>query len=164
MGNDDELKPREDDQDGLSSDSAGTVGGFDNEILDILNNAQNLSSPQLDLPFPEYPESGTDQDSLFIPADVQDPDRAWLLYYKKLQPLLKRYVKDAEAKKIIREQVNVFLKEGRVRGRDGRQSYYHQLENVIVLLENWVQATHGKDLVGLYAQLLELNQKSGYLA
>jgi len=146
-----------------AGNDAEAVNGFDSEILNILKNAQDLSSPQLDLSFPEYNESEREQDTIFIPADVQDPDRAWILYYKKLQPLLKKYVKDPEAKKLIREQANLFLREGHTHGRDGRQAYYHQLETIIILLENWVQATQGKDLVGLYAELLESNQKAGYL-
>ncbi len=150
-----------DKSDDISDPNEKPSAGFDDEILEIFRKAESGDVGQYELDLPEY-STYEEEEDLVIPADVQDPERAYALYHKKIQPLLRKYVKSAEGKKLIREQVNLFLKEGHKKGRDGKQAYYHLMEQVVVTIENWARDTHGKDLVGLYTKLIDKNKDAGY--
>jgi len=78
------------------------------------------------------------EDKLEIP-NIQDPEKAYELYHKTLQPLLKKNLQGAstQARTMIREQVNLLLKDGHKKGRDGKQAYLNRVERVINIILKW---------------------------
>jgi len=95
--------------------------------------------------------------------DVQDPDKAHHLYYGLYQKLLRKYLPKGDefkkARKLIRDEGNVFLKEGKSTGRDSRQAYTHLMQKAVNTIIDWYNETKGQDLFGLYNKFKEINQR-----
>jgi hypothetical protein len=72
--------------------------------------------------------------------DAQDPVLAYDLYHKTLQPKLKKWLQTAtpEAARRIRKQVNLLLKDGHSRGRDGKMGYLSRMQQAIAIIDKWV--------------------------
>lgn len=129
---------------------------LDEELEKVILAADNPPIIEMDFEIPTV-------DELLKPADeIQDPKEAYKLYYKTYQHLLKKYLpKDPSFKKInklIREQGSLFLKDGNKRGQDSRQAYHHKMRKVANVIITWVNTTKGKDLIGLYNELRDLNK------
>lgn len=85
-------------------------------------------------------QDATDEEEEIIEApDLQDPELSHDLYHKTLQPLLRGWLLGAtkEAKTFIREQVNLLLKDGHKKGRDGKQAYAYRLQQSIDIINKW---------------------------
>ncbi|ARS38100.1 hypothetical protein [Pontibacter actiniarum] len=136
---------------------------FDADILAILSEAHSSNTPQLDLPLPVFKSKSNEEGDLNL-DDTVDPEKAHTLYHKKLQRMLRQYVVADGAKQLIREQVNIFLKEGFTKGRDGKQAYYHSVEKAISVIEDWKVNTEGGDMVGLFEKFYDLNIEKGYIS
>jgi len=84
-------------------------------------------------------EAIEEEEEIIEAPDTQDPKLAHELYHQTLQPLLRNWLIGAtkEAKTFIREQVNLLLKDGHKRGRDGKQAYYYRLQQAIDIIHKW---------------------------
>lgn len=84
-------------------------------------------------------EAREEKEEYIEAPDIQDPELAHDLYHKTLQPLLRGWLLNAtpEARSMIREQVNLLLKDGHTRGRDGKQAYYYRLQQAIDIIHKW---------------------------
>jgi len=143
-----------DEQEGIRSDS---------EIRDILEEAEE--DRPLHLEFPDVDVSEEEKDEGRAVESVQNPKKAHRLYYKKKEPLLKQLLPKGdeyeEARKLIREQVNLYLKEGNETGRDGRQSHTFLMEDIAAELQECVE--QNVPLVDVYLRLKEMNKEAGHL-
>lgn len=130
----------------------------DLEVKEILNQAEKQMSDQTTTFFEIDKEN-------ILPKlpDIQDPDKAHQLYYGLYQKLLKKYLPKGDdfkkARKLIRDEGNVFLKEGKSIGRDGRQAYTHIMQEAVNTIISWYNETKGQDLFGLYNKFKEINKK-----
>jgi hypothetical protein len=146
--------PATDEQDGIRSDS---------EIKEILEEVEEDRPLQLE--FPNIDESEEEKDEERAVESVQNPKKAHRLYYKKKEPLLKQMLPEGgeykEARSLIREQVNLYLKEGNETGRDGRSSYTLLMEDVVAELQECVE--QNVPLVDVYRRIREMNKEAGHL-
>lgn len=88
------------------------------------------------------PHEAEAEDEIVIETpDVQDPEMAYQLYHGSLQPLLRKYLNGttSQAKSSIRVQVNLLLKDGHKKGRDGKQAYYYRLQQAIDIINKWIK-------------------------
>ena len=139
----------------------------DPEIQGIMDKASSDLQPHFEFPSVEEEEQNQEKaEEEFTPGDVQDPVRAYKLYYNKKERLLRNFLpsgdRHKEARSLIREQVNLYLKEGHETGRDGRQAYHFLLEDIVVAIQNWVESG-GTDLFELYATLRSMNKEADNL-
>ncbi|MDQ2794977.1 MAG: hypothetical protein M3Y12_13370 [Bacteroidota bacterium] len=101
---------------------------------------------------------------------VSDPENMYNMYYLGIDKLLKKYLPQhpryQEDRERIREEKNTYLTRGHRmrpngrRGADGRMGYPTDAETVLNLVIHW--AATSRNMAELYAQLLDLNVKSGY--
>jgi len=131
----------------------------DEEIIKILQDAEDQMPDQIN----EFHTINKQDVLSHIPADTQDPDLAHKLYYGFIQKLLREYLpKGAEYKKAIkyiRAETNLYLKEGKKSGRDGRQAYTHIMRKASNTIIDWYNGTKGKDLAKLYNLFKNLNDE-----
>lgn len=143
-----------DEQEGIRSDS---------EIRDILEEAEE--DRPLHLEFPDADESKGEEDERRAAESVHTPKKAHRLYYEKKEPLLKKMLPEGDefkdARSLIREQVNLYLKEGNETGRDGRQGHTFLMEDITAELQECVE--QNVPLVDVYLRLKEMNEEAGHL-
>ena len=86
---------------------------------------------------PKYGQE--DEEEPIEAPDTQDPPEAWDLYHGTIQPLLKKHLSGATktAKKLVREQVNLLLKDGKKKHRDGKQAYLYRMREAIAIIRRW---------------------------
>ncbi len=94
--------------------------------------------------------------------DLQNPDYAHNLIYKQIYPLYRAYVPKGEEGKIIRDEINLFLKQGKIRGRDSRQAYIHLLVEAVNTFKSWVNEYGGNQISELYNSFYDINIKLGF--
>jgi len=84
-------------------------------------------------------QAGIEEENFIDDESIQDPDESYRLYHKTLQAKLRIHLKHVseEAKKRIREQVNLLLKDGHKKGRDGKQAYNYRFEQAINIINRW---------------------------
>jgi len=148
-------EPASDDRDeGIRSDP---------EIRDILEEAEN--DRPLHLEFPEIDETEDETDGSSTVESIQNPKKAHQLYYAKKERLLKKLLPEGdeydEARRLIRDQVNLYLKEGHESGRDGRQAHTHMMEDVVVELQECIE--QNVSLFDTYSRLEAMNKEAGHL-
>ncbi len=87
----------------------------------------------------EASEAEIEEEQVIMLPDLQDSDLAYELYHKTLQPLLRKALKNSTkaAKSIVRNEVNLLLKDGKKKGRDGKQAYYYRIQQAIDIIRNW---------------------------
>ncbi len=101
---------------------------------------------------------------------VSDPENMYNMYYLGIDKLLKKYLPQSKLHKEDRDRIyeekNTYLTRGhRIRpngrrGADGRMGYATDAETILNLVIHW--AATSRNMAMLYAQLLDLNVKSGY--
>ncbi len=91
-------------------------------------------------------EGKVEDEEVIEEPDTEDPDLAHELYHQTLQPLLRAHLKRAslEARKLTRAQVNLLLKDGHEKGRDGKQGYQYRMEQAISILQRWERMCNAK--------------------
>jgi hypothetical protein len=128
----------------------------DEEIQSIIDEAKNISLQEELIEAHELPLN-----EKAIESELHNPEKAYNLYYRTYQKLLKKYLRrEAEFKKInslIRYQANLYLKEGNTKGRDGRQAYRHRLVTVCNNIIAWANEGNRLDFIGLYQRMEQLN-------
>lgn len=143
-----------DKQEGIRSDS---------EIRDILEEAEE--DRPLHLEFPDVDESEGEAEEERAAESVHNPKKVHQLYYEKKEPLLKKILPEGdefeEARSLIREQVNLYLKEGNETGRDGRQTHDFLMEDITAELQECVE--QNVPLFEVYTRLKEMNEEAGNL-
>jgi hypothetical protein len=92
-------------------------------------------------------------------ADLQNPQYAHNLYYKQLRPLMRAYFPKGSDGRELRNEINIFLKEGYRVGRDGRQAYTKTMVQAVNVLKNWVNEFRGTQLVDLFYRFRDLNKE-----
>ncbi len=130
----------------------------DDEIMKILKAAESQMPEELTL-FKEI-EKGK-----VIPRipDTQDPELAHKLYYGFYRRLLTKYLPKGEeykkARKLIRDEANLFLKDGKTTGRDSRQAYTFMMQEAVNTIIDWYNETKGTNLSELYNRFKDNNEK-----
>jgi hypothetical protein len=134
------------------------------EMEELINASKSVKSPQLGLgsEFERIP-------NIQIVTDIQNPEKAYDLYYKALLSLMKSNLKDLpkEQREYIYDQKNIFLTRGKVknqngiRGGDSRQAFLSDLQIALEIVINWVN--EGSNPVNLYTAFREKNIEFGYL-
>lgn len=134
----------------------------DPEIREILDAADEDRS--LPMEFPTIEEEDEESGATREVESVQNPKKAHRLYYKKKERLLKQLLPDGDenetARELIREQVNLYLKEGHETGRDGRQARTHMIEDVAAELQECLE--QNVPLFDIYSQLKAMNEEAGH--
>lgn len=154
-------EPRPDEEEPSTGEEEGVRS--DPEIKEILEAADEDVPPRFEFPPVEEAEEerGEEKEEL---GDTQDPVKAHKLYYGKKEKLLRTYLPEGEehkeARRLIRDEVNLYLKEGNETGRDGRQAYHFLMEEVVSEIQEWVE--RGESLFDLYVRIREMNQEAGY--
>jgi hypothetical protein len=149
-----EDSPRSEEREGIRSDP---------EIRNILEEAEE--DRPLHLEFPDIDESEDEKEGGREVESVQNPKKAHRLYYGKKERLLKQMLPEGdeyeEARDLIREQVNLYLKEGNETGRDGRQAHTFLMEDIAAELQECVE--QNVPLFEVYTRLKEMNEEAGNL-
>lgn len=127
-----------------------------NEIEDILKKADSESPLRFD--FVEY-KTTIDIHEL---NDIQDPDLSYTLYHKILGNFKRKYIPKGITGKPIRDQINLLLKEGNIKPRDGKQARHKIMEEAINIFTDWLNKYKGQNLFGLYIKYRDLNVKNNY--
>lgn len=96
------------------------------------------------------------------PMDMQNPDYHHNLIFKQLNPLKRAYIPKGIDGQEIRDEINLFLKEGHKVGRYSYQAYIHLIVEAINTFKEWVNEYGGKQLPELYYRFYEINKKLGY--
>jgi hypothetical protein len=134
----------------------------DEEIKKLLKASEEQIPEQLET----FQEIGKEEIIPPLP-DTQDPDLAYKLYYGFIQKFLRKYLPKGEefkeARRVIRKEKSIFLKEGKEKGRDERQAYTHLMKEASDAIIEWYNVTKGKDLFGLYTKFKNLNAKRDHL-
>ena len=91
-------------------------------------------------------------------AELQNPDLAHNLYYKKYRALLRKYTPAGKEGAPIRSECNNYLKEGKKTGRDGRQAYTKVIQATVNHIIEWVNAEGS--LMELWEKFKDLNDKN----
>lgn len=140
-----------------------TVSVYDDaEIAEILGKAQQQNPVALSL------AQTVDENEGFLLTPItgiQDPEKAYELYYKIYQGFLREFLPKgsgdaADIRKIIRLEGNLYLKQGNKKGRDSRQAYLHHLTKICNTIIEWINKTNGSDPVMLYNNFKELNTEN----
>lgn len=130
----------------------------DDEIKNILQEAAKQIPEEITM----FHEIEKEKEIPKLP-DTQNPIKAYRLYYGLYQKLLRKYLPKGDeykkARKLIRVEANLFLKDGEPTGRDGKQAYTHIMQEAINMIIDWYNKTRGKDLFALYNIFKEMNQK-----
>lgn len=102
--------------------------------------------------------------------EIDNPDEKYNLYYKVVNPLLRRYLPKGEqnkkARDLIYEEKNTFLTQGHrkdekgIRGADGRMAYSSDITELINIITEWISAKGG--MFQLYTKIRDLNISKGY--
>lgn len=94
--------------------------------------------------------------------DMQNPDYAHNLTYKQINPLKKAFIPKGKDGQEVRDEINLFLKEGKRRGRDSRQAYIHIMVEAVNTFKHWVNEFGGKQIPELYNRFYDINKKLGF--
>ena len=89
------------------------------KLIKVLEEAEKVATFE-----PNFDFKGTGTSKIKLPA-IQDPDDAYELYYKSLGKLKRSFVPKGDKGQPIRDEINLFLKRGKLKGADGRQAYTH---------------------------------------
>lgn len=134
----------------------------DPEIQEILEEADGDRSIQME--FPEL-DTGTESEGVEALDSVQNPKKSHSLYYGKKEKLLRKILPEGDdheaARDLIREQVNLYLKEGHETGRDGRQARTSMMEDIVAELKDCVE--ENAPLFDTYRRLKKMNEEAGHL-
>lgn len=104
--------------------------------------------------------------SHYIPlptSEIEDPDRAYDLTYRKIMKIKRKFL-PGRTYKSIRETINLYLKEGHEFGRDSRQAKLRLMTEAYNELAKWLTESNGNDKFSLMAifsnKLQELKRDS----
>ena len=164
MNNDQNPMPDFDEnQNGLPNDVFKSLFDDDDEIKNVLAQAKAQAEATQQFKFQFSPSEEKVLGSSSETSEIQNPKESFDLYYPTLEELLKKYLTHEGAKKLIREQKCIFLKDGHEKGRDGRQATTARMEEAIKIVKDWVKETGGMDYPGLYEAFLTRNKELGYI-
>jgi hypothetical protein len=107
-------------------------------------------SQRMETLFPAEPVPG-----LVLGDNPQGRYEAW---YKGWAVFRKAYL-PGKPYKLIRDEVNAFMKEGKRRGADSRMATQPLMEEAIAQLRKWLVEGGGQDTVNLYLIFRDLNKK-----
>jgi hypothetical protein len=135
----------------------------DPEIRNILEEADKDRPLQMEFPDLDDTEGLSEEGD--TTGSVQNPKKAHRLYYGKKERILRQLLPGGNeyegARSLIRDQVNLYLKEGHDTGRDGRQAHTHRIEEVVIELQECVE--QNVPLFEIYSRLKEMNKEAGHL-
>jgi glutaredoxin len=134
------------------------------EMEALIQASKQSNSPQLGLG-----EEFQRISNIEVIGDIQNPEKAYELYYKAIYTILRSQLKDLpkEQRDMIYDQKNIFLTRGKVknergiRGGDSRQAYLEDLGIALDTVLNWVN--EGANPVNLYNSFRDKNKELGYL-
>ncbi len=91
-------------------------------------------------------------------APFQNPQKAFDLYYGVIDKFKRQFIPKGKTGQPLRDEINKFLKEGKERGADGRQSFLLKMEEAINYCKEWLEAYNGDQLMQLYLKFRDLNE------
>lgn len=135
----------------------------DPEIRKILEEADQDRPLQMEFPGLDDTEETSEDES--TAESIQNPKKSHSLYYGKKERLLKKLLPEGdeheEARSLIRDQVNLYLKEGHETGRDGRQAKTYLMEDVAAELQDCLE--QNVPLFEIYKRFEAMNGKARHL-
>jgi len=96
---------------------------------------------------------------IILPA-IQNPDDAYELYYMSLGKLKRAFIPKGKTGQPVRDEINIYLKRGKEKGADGRQSYTHMMREAINIFLNWANEYNGENIMDLYLTFHDLNKEA----
>jgi hypothetical protein len=123
-----------------------------NELKKVLEEAEKIVSFE---PSFDFEHSGA---RIILPA-IQNPDDAYELYYSSLAKLKRSFIPKGKTGQPVRDEINIFLKRGKEKGADGRQSYTHLMREAINIFLKWANEYNGGNIMDLYFTFHDLNNK-----
>lgn len=140
------------------------------EKLEILQKAKDIAGRQLAISVSDGSLKELDELKELINSKMEDPSQKYELYYNGIQSILRKYLPKGdqfdEERQFIYDEKNIFLTRGKAkdkngrRGADGRMTYNEDLKEMVEVIAKWLM--EGQDMVSLYRNLYELNEKHGY--
>jgi hypothetical protein len=94
--------------------------------------------------------------------DLQNPAYAHNLIYKQLNPLKRAFIPKGKDGQEIRNEINLFLKEGYKIGRHSNQAYIHLMIEAVNTFKQWVNEFGGKQIAELFNRFYDINKRLGF--
>lgn len=91
-------------------------------------------------------------------ADLQNPEYSHKLYHKTLRYLMRLNIPKGKDGKELRDEINLFLKEGKKTGRDGKQAYTKLFVEAVNIFKQWLNDYGGSQRVELFYRFREKNK------
>lgn len=120
------------------------------ELKKVIEEAEKVVKIE---PVFDFEHSGS---RIVLPA-IQNPDDAYELYYKSLGKLKRAFIPKGKIGQPVRDEINIYLKRGKIKGADGRQSYTHMMREAINMFLGWANEYNGENIMALYLMFHDLN-------
>lgn len=125
------------------------------EEEELLNNASkkqvDQSQFEMELDFRDELENLVDDK----PA-IENSDKSHNIFYHKIAPIKRDFLK-GEQYKPVRDEIAIFMKQGRLSGADSRMSPNALKEETFKHLYNWVISSESGDVAALFRKFRILN-------
>jgi hypothetical protein len=131
---------------------------LDEELLDLIrktDEGNNSAEPELFSEQLGYPKMEL--------IEIQDPVLSYKLYHMTIEKLLRKYLRPVSDKRVvraIRDQKNLYLKNGKLRGADGKMARTSRMQKLAHVIIEWVNINQGQNLTDLYFRLVDLNNEN----